>query len=222
MRRHPNRRFDLIVFDWDGTLADSTQIIAAALQAACRDVGEPVPDDRAARYVIGLGLKDALMHVAPSLPAARYPDIALRYRDHYLARDPEIPLFDGARALLGDLRDAGYRLGVATGKTRVGLDRALRTQALTDAFDSTRCADEGQPKPHPDMLLRLMERLDVAPDRTLMIGDTTHDIALAHAAGASALAVAYGAHDTDGLHAADPLAIVASVADLRGWLVRHG
>lgn len=222
MRDAATRRFGLIVFDWDGTLVDSTDMIARCLQDACRDVGEPVPDDEAARYVIGLGLRDALEHVAPGLAAARYPELSARYRDHYLARDPHIPLFDGARDLLDDLAAAGYLLAVATGKTRVGLDRALAAHALADRFHATRCADEGRPKPHPDMLLHLMGHLDVAPARTLMIGDTTHDLDVAQGAGAHAVAVAYGAHAPAGLLARRPLATVHSLAELRAWLATNG
>ena len=123
MRDAATRRFDLIVFDWDGTLVDSTTLIAEALQQACRDLGLAVPDDAAARYVIGLGLADAMQTVAPELPPSRYPELGARYRDYYLAREPEIPLFDGARELLADLDAAGYLLAVATGKTRAGLGR---------------------------------------------------------------------------------------------------
>lgn len=222
MREPRARRFALIVFDWDGTLVDSTAIIASCLQAACRDIGEPVPDDAAARFVIGLGLRDALTHVAPSLSVDRYPELSARYRDHYLARDPDIPLFEGARALLDELAQAGYLLAVATGKTRLGLDRALAAHDLVERFHATRCADEGRPKPHPDMLLHLMAELGVPPARTLMIGDTTHDLAVAHGAGANALAVAYGAHEPEGLAALAPLATVHSVAELRSWLARNG
>jgi phosphoglycolate phosphatase len=215
------RRYRLLVFDWDGTLADSTAIIAEALQSACRDVGEPVPDDTSARFVIGLGLAQALAHVAPALSAERHPELALRYRHHYLARDPEIPLFAGARELLDELCADGFLVAVATGKTRVGLDRALAANGLSARFHATRCADEGRPKPHPDMLLHLMERLDVEAEATLMIGDTTHDLELARAAGADAVAVAYGAHEPEGLAAARPLATVHSVAELREWLRLH-
>ena len=215
------RRYRLLVFDWDGTLADSTSIIATALQAACRDVGEPVPDDVSARFVIGLGLADALAHVAPALPVERHPELSARYRHHYLARDAQIPLFEGAAELLAHLHSEGFMLAVATGKTRVGLDRALAGCALGERFHATRCADEGRPKPHPDMLLHLMERLGVAPGETLMIGDTTHDLELARAAGVDAVAVAYGAHESLGLAAARPLATVHSIAELRAWLDRN-
>ena len=214
-------RYRLLVFDWDGTLADSTSIIAEAIQSACRDIGEPVPDDVSARFVIGLGLAQALAHVAPALPGHRHHELSARYRHHYLARDAQIPLFDGAAALLADLHAQGYLLAVATGKTRVGLDRALAGNALGNRFHATRCADEGHPKPHPDMLLHLMSTLEVVPHETLMIGDTTHDLELARAAGADSLAVAYGAHQAEGLAGGGPLAIVHSIGELRAWLAAN-
>jgi phosphoglycolate phosphatase len=214
----PAGRFRFVVFDWDGTLADSTALIATAIRSACADIGERVPDETTARFVIGLGLADALRHIAPGLPPAGQRALADRYRHHYLAREFDVPLFGGVRELLADLVAAGVPLGVATGKTRKGLDRALAQQALADRFVATRCADEGLPKPHPDMLLHLMERVGAAPRDTLMIGDTTHDLELARAAGASALAVGYGAHPPASLAALEPLATLASVPELAQWL----
>ncbi|MEO8346173.1 MAG: HAD-IA family hydrolase [Betaproteobacteria bacterium] len=221
MRDGATRRFDLIVFDWDGTLADSTAPIVFAMKEACRDLGIPVPDDIAARYVIGLGLADAMKFVAPALAATRFPELGARFRHHYLAREADIPLFAGARELLGELEAAGFLLAVATGKTRVGLARMLENFGLERAFHATRCADEGFPKPHPDMLLHLMDRLDVKPRATLMIGDTTHDLDLARNAGAHAVAVTYGAHSADELAPLSPLAAVQSVPELREWLKLH-
>ncbi len=216
--RNAARRFRLLVFDWDGTLADSTAIIAGALQQACRDLGEPVPDEQSARHVIGLGLADALRHVAPSLPAARYGDLVARYRENYFERDPEIPLFDGVREMLAELDAAGFLLGVATGKTRAGLAHAMARQQIAHLFAGTRCADESAPKPSPDMLLELMELLDADPTETLMIGDTTHDLLLARQAGASAIAVTYGAHPASELAREVSLATVHSIEELRSWL----
>ncbi len=198
MRDAADRQFRLIVFDWDGTLSDSTAIIADAIRDACRDLGEPVPDAETARFVIGLGLHDALRRVAPGLPVHRYGEMSAHYRKHYLGREDNIPLFAGAYRLLEALADAGYLLAVATGKSRAGLDRVLKQNGLGRRFHATRCADEGRPKPDPDMLLHLMDRLDVAPGHTLMIGDTTHDLELARNAGAAAVAVAYGAHGSRG------------------------
>jgi phosphoglycolate phosphatase len=221
MRERADRRYRLLVFDWDGTLADSTDIIAEALRGACADIGEPVPDLAAARYVIGLGLRDALMHVAPTLPPERYPELSEHYRRRFLARDPEIPLFVGARELLDDLAAAGYLLAVATGKTRVGLDRAMAASGLAARFHATRCADESRPKPHPEMLHYLMDLLGVDAGSTLMIGDTTHDLELARAAGAEAVAVAYGAHPPEGLARLAPRATVHSVTELHAWLTAN-
>ncbi len=216
------RRFRLVVFDWDGTLVDSTAMIGSAIQSACRDLGEAIPDDQAARFVIGLGLADAIRMVAPALPADRHAEFAARYRKHYLHRERDIPLFDGVHELLSELVKANYLLAIATGKSRFGLDRALERSGVAHRFHATRCADEGKPKPHPEMLLHLMDCLGVVPQETLMIGDTTHDLELARNAGVAALAVAYGAHRGDGLARCEPLAIVDSIDELRRWLRREG
>ncbi|MEO8754172.1 MAG: HAD-IA family hydrolase [Casimicrobiaceae bacterium] len=221
MRSRATRRFDLIVFDWDGTLADSTAPIVYAMKEACRDLGLRVPGDVAARHVIGLGVVDAMKYVAPELPASRYPEFGARYGHHYLAREADIPLFSGARELLADLEAAGFLLAVATGKSRTGLARMLENFGLEHAFDATRCADEGLPKPHPDMLLHLIDRLAVEPQATLMIGDTTHDLDLARNAGARAVAVTYGAHPPAELQRWAPLAVVDSMPELREWLERN-
>jgi phosphoglycolate phosphatase len=212
------RRFRLLVFDWDGTLADSTALIAACMQQAFRDIGLPAPDEAAARHVIGLGLDDAMRHVAPTLPRERYPELAASYRDRFLARDADIPLYDGVREMLEELDSAGFLLAVATGKSRAGLARTLARNEIAHRFVATRCADEGFPKPHPDMLLHLMERLGAAPSETLMIGDTTHDLELAMYAGASAVAIAHGAHSSHELERHEPLATVYSIGELREWL----
>ena len=215
------RRYRFVVFDWDGTLADSTAIIARALQQACHDVGEPSPAEVDARYVIGLGLADALRHVAPRLPVERHRELAARYRLHYLAEALSIPLFEGVREMLTEMNGAGHLLGVATGKSRAGLNHSLDHQNVRHFFVATRCADEGFPKPHPGMLLDLMRQVGADPAETLMIGDTTHDLELARNAGVAALAVAYGAHDLEGLARERPLATLHSIAELRGWLRDH-
>lgn len=219
--RDDARRFKLIVFDWDGTLSDSTITIAEAIQSACRDLGEPVPDLPSARFVIGLGLSDAMRTVAPGLPVHRHAELAAHYRRHYLAREEDIPLFPGAAELLEELDASGYLLAVATGKTRAGLNRVLARNGLAMRFHATRCADEGFPKPHPDMLMHLMARLAVEPHETLMIGDTTHDLELARNAGVAGLAVTYGAHEPEGLARLAPLATVHSIAELKEWLAAN-
>jgi len=212
------RRFRLIVFDWDGTLVDSTQLIASSIRAACRDLGLPVPSPASARHVIGLGLEDALRLVAPALPLARYGELALRYRHHFVLRDAEIPLFPGVRPMLQELEDGGALLAIATGKSRRGLDRALEQQAIGRHFVASRCADEGFAKPHPGMLEHLLERAGAGRDETLMIGDTTHDLEMARNAGVGAVAVSYGAHPREALERHAPLAIVDSPQALREWL----
>jgi phosphoglycolate phosphatase len=211
----------LLVFDWDGTLMDSAAMIAASIQAACRDLDLPVPEDEQARYVIGLGLGDAMAHILPGLEPARYQDVQERYRVHFLQRDAEAMLFPGAAETIGMLHDAGHLLAVATGKSRRGLDRALATTGLERYFHATRCADEGHSKPHPGMLQYLMAQLGVAGERTLMIGDTTHDMEMAHVAGVPRLGAAYGAHPKASLLDYSPVACVDDFAGLREWLLRN-
>lgn len=215
------KRFDLVVFDWDGTLLDSAAAIVSAIQAACVDLGLPVPSDAQARHVIGLGLSDALRSAVPDLEPAQYPLMVERYRHHYLSRDHELALFAGAVELVRELEVAGHLLAVATGKSRLGLDRALKVSGLGPHFHSSRCADECFSKPHPQMLEELMAELAVAPERTVMIGDTTHDLQMARNAGVDALAVSYGAHEPEVLLAHGPLETFSRLEDLAAWLRHH-
>lgn len=210
--------FDLIVFDWDGTLMDSAAAIVHAIQAASRDLGLPEPPEQRARHVIGLGLSDALQLAVPDLPETAYPEMVERYRHHYLSRDHELVLFVGVEALLQELAARGYRLAVATGKSRLGLDRALDHSGLRAYFHALRCADQCHSKPHPQMLEELMDELGAEPGRTLMIGDTTHDLQMARNAGTGGVGVSYGAHALEDLLALDPLACVHSVEALQQWL----
>ncbi|HEY0202230.1 MAG TPA: HAD-IA family hydrolase [Burkholderiaceae bacterium] len=212
------RRFDLIAFDWDGTLFDSTQIIVRCIQQAVRDVGGTVPSDRDAAYVIGMELARALAHAAPDVPPAKYPELGNRYRHYYLQHQNDIALFDGVLPLLADLKQRQHLLAVATGKSRRGLDEALRSVALRGVFDGSRTADETAGKPNPLMLNELMAEFGVAPERVLMIGDTTHDLHMAVNASCSSVAVSYGAHTTEGFGALGPLFVAPTVAALRGWL----
>ncbi|SNS74683.1 phosphoglycolate phosphatase [Noviherbaspirillum humi] len=216
------KKFDLIVFDWDGTLMDSTSTIAKCIQAAAKDLGLPVPDTRAASYVIGLGLQDAMEAVLPGVDPKYYPRMVERYRYHYLSKDKGLDLFDGVREMLVDLSQQGYFLAVATGKSRVGLNRALDATKLLSVFDATRCADETFSKPHPAMLQELTRELGQDMQRTVMIGDTTHDLQMASNAGAAAIAVHYGAHPSEQLSALNPLFSANSVADLHAWLRENG
>lgn len=216
------RNFDLIVFDWDGTLMDSTATIVESIQAACADLDLPVPSREQASHVIGLSLMGAVQAVVPGLDEAGCQRLAERYRHHFLARDHDLVLFEGVRELLDWLRGEGYQLAVATGKARRGLSRVLASSGLEAVFDATRCADESFSKPHPGMLLELMGELFVTPERTLMIGDTTHDLLMAKNAGTHALAMTYGAHPIEQLEAEAPRALLDSMAALRTWLACHG
>lgn len=217
-----SRRFELLVFDWDGTLMDSAAAITTALQCACRDLDFPVPSEERARYVIGLGLDDAMAHILPELDPAHYPRVRERYRIHFMEQDARTSLFPGASDTIGMLHDAGYKLAVATGKSRRGLERALASTGLKRYFHATRCADETLSKPHPSMLLELMDELGVRKDRTLMIGDTTHDMGMATAAGVPRLAAAYGAHAREALLPYAPVACVEDLGGLRDWLLENG
>lgn len=212
------KRYDLIVFDWDGTLMNSTAVIAGSIQAACRDLGLTVPADEAARHVIGLGLEQALRHAVPDAPESMYGPLVERYRHHFLAQDRAIPLFEGARETLAELHGTGYWLAVATGKSRLGLDRVLEATGLEKYFHATRTADQTFSKPHPAMLLELMDELAVTAERTLMIGDTTHDMQMAQNAQVDAVAVGYGAHPPEQLQELNPLALMEDFAELRAWL----
>lgn len=215
------KRFELLVFDWDGTLMDSAAAIVASMQAACRDLRLPVPSEERARYIIGLGLNDAMAHILPGLDPARYPDVVERYRHHFQELDAGTALFPGAAEMLAALHAAGFLLAVATGKSRRGLDRALSASGLQPYFHASRCADEGYSKPDPRMLRGLIEELGARCDRTLMIGDTTHDMEMAHAAGVARLGVAYGAHGRNALLAYAPEACVDDFEELRRWLTQH-
>lgn len=215
------RRFDLIAFDWDGTLFDSTAIIVRCIQAAVRDVGGTVPTDKAAAYVIGMGLMQALAHAAPDVPSERYPELGNRYRFHYMQHQDDLSLFDGVLPLLEDLRARGHLLTVATGKSRRGLDDALHTVQLRGMFDGSRTADQTAGKPHPLMLQELMAEFDVPPERLLMIGDTTHDLQMALNAGCASVAVSYGAHEPEVFHALGPLHVAHSVRELHAWLLQQ-
>ena len=210
--------YDLIVFDWDGTLMDSTRLIARSLQSACRDLGIAVPSERDALFVIGLNLEDTFNHVAPELDREGRGRLSERYRHHFLANEHEAPLYPGVTEMLSDLHGRGRRLAVATGKARRGLERALDATGLRQWFEATRCADEGFAKPHPGMLLMLLEITGVQPRRALMIGDTTHDLELAANAGVDAVAVSYGAHDGELLGTRPAKARCASVGELHRWL----
>jgi phosphoglycolate phosphatase len=212
------KQFDLLIFDWDGTLMDSAGVIVDSIQRACEDIGQPTPSERASRQIIGLGLVQALQTLLPDLPADDYPKLVERYRHHYLGRDEQIPLFDGVASGIRNLHASGFQLAVATGKSRLGLSRALEASGLGAWFAATRCADQTYSKPHPAMVLELIDELDADPARTLVIGDTSHDLLMASNAGVASLGVTYGAHEADDLQPHAPLALMNSFAEVHAWL----
>ena len=217
-----NKNFDLIAFDWDGTLFDSTKIIVRCIQAAVRDVGGAAPTDEAAAYVIGLGLMQALAHAAPDVPPEKYPELGARYRHHYALHADDLSLFDGVLPLLDALKARGHLLAVATGKSRRGLDDALRSVELKGVFDGSRTADETAGKPDPRMLHELMAQFDVLPQRVLMVGDTTHDLQMALNAACPSVGVSYGAHEPEAFVALSPRYVAHSVQSLHDWLLPNG
>jgi len=212
------KQFDLLIFDWDGTLMDSAGVIADSIQRACEDIGQPAPSDRASRQIIGLGLIQALQTLLPDLSADDYPRLVERYRHHYLSRDDQIPYFLGVADGIRELHECGFQLAVATGKSRLGLSRALDASGLGPWFAATRCADQTHSKPHPAMVLELLDELDAESAHALVIGDTSHDLLMASNAGVASLGVTYGAHEAGDLHPHAPLALMSSFAEVHAWL----
>ena len=212
------RHYDLLIFDWDGTLMDSTSLIAGCIQAACVAIGQPRPPLELAKHVIGLGLRDALELCAPHCPPEKYSELATHYRNNFLSQDSQLCFFEGVEAMLATLKAQGYRLAVATGKNRAGLDRVLNTTAAGHYFEITRTADETRSKPHPAMLHEILAATNVPVSRALMLGDTTHDIDMATAAGMDSFAVTQGAHDRAKLAASKPTALCEHLVELSAWL----
>lgn len=212
------KQFDLLVFDWDGTLMDSAGAIAFSIQAASRDVGLAVPSESEARHIIGLGLNEAIAALFPKLPLSGYEALVDRYRHYYLAQNADIPLFNGAAETIAALHEEGFLLAVATGKGRRGLDNVLEQTGLGHYFHTSRCTDECFSKPHPCMLIEIMDILNVPRSRTLMIGDTSHDLQMAINAGVRSVGVSYGAHPKESLLDFAPLMCADSFVELQQWL----
>lgn len=216
-----SRHFDLLCFDWDGTLFDSTAVIAEALQSAVVDVGGRRPTLAAARHVIGMGMA-AFARLAPDLDVAQRAEAQRRYRAHYAMHQDTLHLFEGILPMLRALKERGFLLAVATGKSRAGLDRLLAMPILHGVFDATRTSEETAEKPDPQMLLELMQECGSSADRTLMVGDTSYDLLAARNAGCASVGVSYGAHASADLQDAAPRYIAPSVADLTRWLREQG
>jgi len=215
------KSYDLIVFDWDGTLADSTQIIIDSIRTAADDVGLPIPARDAASSIIGLGLGEAIDTLFGDIGNSQFNELVARYGYHYKSKEHEIPLFYGASDAIPMLVERGHLLAVATGKGRNGLNRALEKSGISNYFHATRCVDECRSKPHPQMLLELMDELGVSSDRTLMIGDTSFDLLMAKNANVASLAVTYGAHPLDDLLSCGPVAHFDDFQELNKWIINN-
>lgn len=213
--------FKLLVFDWDGTLMDSEAHIVECMQAAISDLAVDVRSPDEIRNIIGLGLKEAVAALYPDSAPDLVTDLAARYRVHWLARAEEAALFPGVEETLNLLRDEGFQLAVATGKGRQGLDKVLESTGLGPLFEVTRCSDETQSKPHPLMLQEIMQATGVAPDETLMIGDTEYDMLMARHAGTHPVAVSYGVHSWERLQQHDPLVCLDQITELNDWLAEQ-
>ena len=212
-------RYRVLVFDWDGTLADSELRIVDAARAAIDAIGLPARSHAQIRTIIGLAMAEASRALFPDLSADQQVRFIACYREHYLRTGAApVPLFPGAKAALEGLARRRYRLAVATGKGRRGLDRDIRTHGLERLFSATRSADDAPSKPHPQMLVDIMEELDVEPGETLMIGDTAYDLEMARNAGVACVAVGSGVHERERLLDLDPLILLDSVVDLPSWL----
>lgn len=209
----------LFVFDWDGTLCDSTDHIVHTMQRAIAAQRLPSLTDAAVRNIIGLGLPEALRTLYPDQPAERLEALRQSYARLYVEADHRqvSALFPGAQETLAALRERGHRLAIATGKSRRGLDRVLGQLGLADAFDATRCADETRSKPHPLMLEELLDELGFSPADAAMVGDTEYDLAMAAAMGVAAVAVTWGAHDAERLRRHRPQRIIDRLPQLLDW-----
>ena len=215
------KQFDLIVWDWDGTLADSTGMITKAVVDAAAQVGLPTLDPKAASNIIGLGLKESIHALFGDIPAEQAQALARQYTANYYAGEQEIPLFTGAQALISELHRRGHKQAVATGKGRRGLNLALERSGLSKYFHETRTVDECFSKPHPQMLDELMDILVATPQRTLMIGDSSYDLQMAQNAGVQALAVTFGAQSADKLLRYNPKGIFNEFSELSYWLLQN-
>ena len=212
------KTYRALIFDWDGTLADSTAHIVDAVQFAFQQNGLPPPSIDDARSIIGLSLENAMLQLGRNDARDKMDDLITAYRTYYFRSDRPIKLFDQAYPLLQESRKH-YLLGIATGKSRRGLERGLDDTKTRQFFCATRTADECASKPNPDMILSLCDEWNIKPSETLMIGDTTHDLLTAHNAGADAVGVASGAHSVQKLNTAPNIAIFNNLWQLQKWLL---
>jgi len=215
------KQFDLIVWDWDGTLADSTGLITKAILLAAEQVGLPAVSSQTARNIIGLGLKESIYALYGDIPVDQAQSLAVQYTSNYYAGESESPLFNGVTETIMSLNKRGFKQAVATGKGRRGLNLALDQSKLGSFFHSTRTVDECFSKPHPQMLNELMDYLVVLPERTLMIGDTSYDLQMAQNAGVSSIGVTYGAQKSEQWQHLKPMQQFSNFDSLSTWLLTY-
>lgn len=211
--------YKLLIFDWDGTIIDSAARIVSSMQQASRDLGYGELTDGAVRSIIGLGLPEALVELIPEIDESGILAMRERYGHYYLGAD-ETPteLFDGVESSLVRLKEKGYRMAVATGKSRRGLDRVFEETGLRYLFETSRCADETTSKPHPHMLMEILDETGVKANEALMIGDTSFDLEMGQRAGVDRVAVTYGAHPLERLHPFEPVLLADQFVQLEQWL----
>lgn len=212
----------LIVFDWDGTLMDSETQIVHSMFGAIRDMDLEVRSADECRNIIGLGLREAIDTLYPGNDDAFLQAFVDNYRKHWFSLAQDSELFPGARETLHLLREAGFLLAIATGKGRAGLDKVLLNTGLESTFSVTRCSEETRSKPHPQMLDEILGHLQVAPQHTLMVGDTEYDMDMARQAGVHPVAVSYGVHERERLMQYQPLVCLDNVSELIDWLAEQG
>ena len=217
-KNNPPSSIKLIVFDWDGTLMDSQDQIVSALMGAIKDLQLETRSYDECKNIIGLGLKEAMLALYPDSTDQQLDEFVTQYRKHWFGNAQESQLFPGVVETLDILKEAGFLLAVATGKARAGLERVLKQTNLGHYFDASRCADEARSKPHPDMLLDILKKLQVAPDETLVVGDTEFDLGMAANADVASIAVSFGVHERERLMKHEPLTCLDQITELVDYL----
>lgn len=212
----------LIIFDWDGTLMDSETQIVQAMNGAIGDMELEKRTADQCRNIIGLGLKEAIDTLYPGRGVAFRDQFVERYRHHWFSIAHTSELFPGASETLHLLKESGFLLAVATGKGRAGLDKVLASTGLEDIFSATRCSDETQSKPHPQMVSEILDELDIEPHQAIMVGDTEYDLLMAINAGINPVAVSYGVHERERLMQHQPLVCLDNISELVDWLAEAG
>lgn len=210
-------KYELIIFDWDGTLMDSAQKIVSCMQGAAKQANLPIPEDSEVKHIIGISLIPAIQQLF-NVSEVLADKVAQLYKQNFVVLDQTpCQLFTGSRQVLQHLHSKPVKLAVATGKARIGLERVWQQSQTKEFFATSRCGDEAQSKPHPDMLQQILHELNISAKNALMVGDTTHDLGMADALGMDCIGVSYGAHDADKLLQHKPIAIIDTPSDLLNY-----